>query len=131
MEKLPIYAKPVLGLESLVEALKASNSRIILVTGFSLRSSEKMEALYVLLKNKLSSDLEIILRKHPRRVNRHLVDPEQNDIVLACITTQYAINRYLKNNSTVNFHIVTNEDLIWDPAPYLNIPLIVERKPCI
>ena len=131
LEKLPIYKKRILDLEGLVEELKAFNSRVVIVTGFSLRSSEKMKSFYSIIKNRLSSDIEVVLREHPRRVSGDQMDPKQSDIVLACITTQYAINRYLKYDSTPNFHIVTDKDFVWDPSPYLNIPLVVEQSLCM
>ena len=87
-----------------------------------------MKSFHIVLKNELSSKREIIFRDHPRRVSRHQIDPKESDIVLACTTTQYAVKRYLNCKSTVNFHIATEKDVIWDPAPYLKIPLVMEQK---
>jgi hypothetical protein len=123
LSNLPLYSKKTLSLEHVIKEVILLNQRVVLVPGFSDYSNRVCERLKIYLTE--YSDLEIIIKSHPRRANNSIIQLDDRDIVIAEISTQFGLLRHFDSPDSKTFYFSNSSGPVFDPAPYTIIPLII------
>ena len=121
------YNKSTLSFINFIDSLDFSKN-LVLVEGYSNESISLIKELqHNIAKHCDINNIKynIYVRNHPRHTNVVQYVVSNDDIVIACNSTQFVLNRYLENRSTFNFHVCKNQGLVFDPSPYTEIPLVI------
>lgn len=121
------YNKSTLSFINFIDSLDFSKN-LVLVEGYSNESISLIKELqHNITKHCDINNIKynIYVRNHPRHTNVVQYVVSNDDIVIACNSTQFVLNRYLENRSTFNFHVCKNQGLVFDPSPHTEIPLVI------
>ena len=125
LSNLPPYNKKTLSLENFTKEAQFLNQRVVLVPGFSEFSNKICKKLKLYFT--VYSGLEIVIKSHPRRAKVASLQVNKHDIVIAEKSTQFGLIRHFNSPFSKTYYFSNDLGSVFDPAPYANIPLIIDN----